>query len=145
MKKALLILIALLCISAQGMCDAVEEVSYVECTWDGTKVVKTNKSQTGCALIPNELGIANIEKTGWYFVDGEQTRNVVYIKGAITVNLILKNGSKLKAPIHFLNNSAVLNIYAQEDGTGEIDADASSMSDLDCAGIGGTERDGHYH
>ncbi len=39
MKKALLILIALLCISVQGMCDAVEEVSYVECTWDGMKVV----------------------------------------------------------------------------------------------------------
>lgn len=142
MKKALLILIALLCISAQGMCISV---SYVECTWDGTKVVKTNKSESGCSPIPNELGIATIENSGWYFVDGVQTITVVYIKGAITVNLILPNGSKLKAPIHFLNNSAVLNIYAQEGGTGEIDADASSMSDLDCAGIGGTERDGHYH
>ncbi len=103
----------------------VEPVSYL----DGT----TEKSVTKyLAVAAGDTAWGNTSSERWLVVsDNVNLSNRVNVTG--TVNLILSDGKTLNASKGFeLSNGATLNIYAQSEGTGVLNAVGGSS-----AGIGG--------
>jgi hypothetical protein len=103
--------------ATSGTAYAVENVSYVEKSWDGTKVVSETKT-VECAPITKDT--ENIQ--GWYYVSGaiESTNRITVAEGA-EANIILTDGSKLTLEKGInVYWSSRLNIYAQQGETGEL-------------------------
>lgn len=143
MKKALLILIALLCISAQGAWAQTVEVTFIKHGWDVTnKKVTTDNEKTQAFALTNG-GYLEL-KDQWYYVEGTVNLDRIVVPSSGEQNIILKDGATLNSVIHFINKdgaTGTLRIFAQSDGDsmGKLVANARSRSDEDCAGIGGTE------
>lgn len=103
--------------ATSGTAYAVEDVSYVEKSWDGTKVVSETKTAE-CALITKDT--ENIQ--GWYYVSGDiETKNRIKVAEGAEANIILTDGSKLTLEKGInVYWSSKLNIYAQQGETGEL-------------------------
>lgn len=114
---------------------ATETVSYIERSWDGSKVVSTTKTATATVLESNDSNVRL--DSGWFVVKGDVT-----ISGRLDVfrnqivNLILCDGATLtvrggidvseQREEDLTDNTKhwaytdTLNIYAQTEGSGKI-------------------------
>ena len=146
MKKYLLLITTCLLTLAQGAW-AQEPVSYVNRTWDGSKVVETPSTCTTYTEIsgnnPSEEQALN---GGWYVVKENASRKRIIIKDGQEVNIILCDGAKLNSIVTFEHLVGIygtrLHVYGQEGGTGKLVADA--RNDEKNAGIGAnTASDGY--
>ena len=145
MKKYLLLITTCLLTLAQGAW-AQEPVSYVNRTWDGSKVVETPSTCTTYTEIsgnnPSEEQALN---GGWYVVKENASRKRIIIKAHHEVNIILCDGATLNSIVTFEHSgipATILHVYGQEGGTGKLVADASN--DEKNAGIGAnTASDGY--
>lgn len=146
MKKmfaALLMLGLILC--AAGA--AAETVSYIERSWDGTKVTATERTANDCTLLSG-LTDKTAWSSGWYAVTEDVT-----VEARITVtgdvHLILKDGATLTAKKGIeVNAGSSLTIYGQSGDTGRIVANIvydaqgkiNGYGSDNGAGIGGGNR-----
>ena len=146
MKKYLLLITTCLLTLAQGAW-AQEPVSYVNRTWDGSKVVETPSTCTTYTEIsgnnPSEEQALNGE---WYVVKENASRKRIIIKAHHEVNIILCDGATLNSIVTFEHLGGIygtrLHVYGQEGGTGKLVADA--RNDEKNAGIGAnTASDGY--
>ena len=146
MKKYLLLITTCLLTLAQGAW-AQEPVSYVNRTWDGSKVVETPSTCTTYTEIsgnnPSEEQALNGE---WYVVKENASRKRIIIKDGQEVNIILCDGATLNSIVTFEHLVGIygtrLHVYGQEGGTGKLVADA--RNDEKNAGIGAnTASDGY--
>ena len=138
------------------------DVSYVERSWDGSKVVETGVTRDDASPVPSDGKMTS----GWYYLDSDVT-----VKGRVCLegdtNLILGDGKTLNVKGLYIPKGKTLSIYAQSDGksAGKIVSRPSSGSgigaysghkggnvvvhggDIDakgydhCAGIGGNDDD----
>ena len=112
---------------------AATEVSYVDCAWDGTKVVKTTKTVTEYTVVTAETTAMS---DGWYVVNSDVKANgPIAISGH--VHLVLVDGWGLTVPGSVtITKDNSLTVYGQSQGTGFLTASTSNGN----AGIGGTMR-----
>ena len=114
---------------------AGSSVSYVERSWNGSKVVETTKTA-------NCTPVSDVDEdefsSGWYYVDADKTyssRERLEISG--TVNIVLTDGKKLTCNDGInVPSGSTLNIYGQSGGTGELVAKGDTNY---CAAIGGDD------
>lgn len=110
----------------------MEPVTYIERSWDGTKVVETEKTTTDYILITPETTTLEDGKT--YVAKGKVEISQRIICGK-DVKLILTDDSVMKADCGIrVSSSNSLSIFGSEEDTGRL----SSTGDSDCA-IGGNE------
>lgn len=111
-------------------------VAYL--AWDATNKVLTNAVCTVCELVTEDT--ETFENGKWYVVKGIVSRDTIWVNG--TANLILADGAKLSVAAPDTDTQAAglnvsrgnaLTIYAQEAGTGALDAIGGYWA----AGIGG--------
>ena len=125
-----------LSVTANAATDPVPYIYY-------TNNVSTEGTCTDYTIVATDTTTwGTAENTTWYVVSGEVTiSSRVTVNG--TVNLILRDGAKMTVNGGIgLDNGNTLNIYPEtEDGTGELNANASSNY---CPGIGGTHITGGY-
>lgn len=146
MKKYLLLITTCLLTLAQGAW-AQEPVSYVNRTWDGSKVVETPSTCTTYTEISgNNPSQEKALDGGWYVVKENASRKRIIIKAHHEVNIILCDGATLNSIVTFEHLGGIygtrLHVYGQEGGTGKLVADASN--DEKNAGIGAnTASDGY--
>ncbi len=145
MKKYLLLITTCLLTLAQGAW-AQEPVSYVNRTWDGSKVVETPSTCTTYTEISgNNPSQEKALNGGWYVVKENASRKRIIIKAGQEVNIILCDGAKLNSIVTFEHSgipATILHVYGQEGGTGKLVADA--RNDEKNAGIGAnTASDGY--
>ena len=146
MKKYLLLITTCLLTLAQGAW-AQEPVSYVNRTWDGSKVVETPSTCTTYTEIsgnnPSEEQALN---GGWYVVKENASRKRIIIKDGQEVNIILCDGATLNSIVTFEHLGGIygtrLHVYGQEGGTGKLVADA--RNDEKNAGIGANTASSGY-
>ena len=146
MKKYLLLITTCLLTLAQGAW-AQEPVSYVNRTWDGSKVVETPSTCTTYTEIsgnnPSQEQAVNGE---WYVVKENASRKRIIIKAHQEVNIILCDGATLNSIVTFEHLGGIygtrLHVYGQEGGTGELVADA--RNDEKNAGIGANTASSGY-
>ena len=145
MKKYLLLITTCLLTLAQGAW-AQEPVSYVNRTWDGSKVVETPSTCTTYTEIsgndPSQEQALNGE---WYVVKENASRKRIIIKAHHEVNIILCDGATLNSIVTFEHSGIYgtrLHVYGQEGGTGKLVADASN--DEKNAGIGANTASSGY-
>ena len=145
MKKYLLLITTCLLTLAQGAW-AQEPVSYVNRTWDGSKVVETPSTCTTYTEIsgndPSQEQALNGE---WYVVKENASRKRIIIKAHHEVNIILCDGATLNSIVTFEHlgiPATILHVYGQEGGTGKLVADASN--DEKNAGIGANTASSGY-
>jgi len=136
---ALLLCLALAAGVLPGTARAAEAVSYIECSWDGTQVVQTEKTVSEYTAVTTGTTTWN---SGWYVVSGEVAFSDKIIASG-DVHLILTDGAVLTANSGIIVNSGnSLSIYAQSTGTGmgKLKAIGQSSGELvwdQSAGIGG--------
>lgn len=145
MKKYLLLITTCLLTLAQGAW-AQEPVSYVNRTWDGSKVVETPSTCTTYTEISgNDPSQEQALNGGWYVVKENASRKRIIIKAHHEVNIILCDGATLNSIVTFEHlgiPATILHVYGQEGGTGKLVADA--RNDEKNAGIGAnTASDGY--
>ena len=146
MKKYLLLITTCLLTLAQGAW-AQEPVSYVNRTWDGSKVVETPSTCTTYTEIsgndPSQEQALNGE---WYVVKENASRKRIIIKAHHEVNIILCEGATLNSIVTFEHLGGIygtrLHVYGQEGGTGKLVADA--RNDEKNAGIGANTASSGY-
>lgn len=111
---------------------AATSVTYQEASWDGSKVVYTEKTVDATPVTSSTTTLSS----GWYVVDSTFTNsNRITISGA--VNLILCDGKTMTASngIYLQYNNS-LSIYGQSNNTGKLVAQATTDQ---YAGIGPNE------
>ena len=85
-----LLLLCSLCLPA--LAELVENVKYIEYTWDGKKLTSEEKTCTATKLTGSE----GMLESGWYVAEGVfSLSDRPYVSG--DVHLILKDGCKLTA------------------------------------------------
>ena len=119
-----------------GANSSSSEIGYIECSWDGTKVVKTPRTETKFS----DRNLANrvLESAGsfnyiWlhqgtFYVDGKlNIDGYLYIEMGSRVNLILCDGCELKVKGIVVQGRSTtdgtistLRIYGQDKGTGRL-------------------------
>lgn len=141
MNKTIAMLIALLCLMAQGAW--AEDVSYIYYTVnsDGKTVTKhtdgTASNPTAITSSTRKLDAANTER--WYVVNSNVT---ITTKERLdcygTVNIILKDGCTLTVPKGIrVSTSCTLNIYAQSEAEATMGGIHAEGGGEDWAAIGG--------
>ena len=113
-----------------GANSSSSEIGYIECSWNGSEVVKTPKVAKAINLASEVTG------TGWekelpagvYYVSGYlSVTDFFVIKGGSKVDIILCDGAELKVPCLRMKGSGTrLRIFGQENGTGSL----TTKSDL---------------
>lgn len=136
-KKWFTVILALCMMIALLPCIALaadmEPVTYIERSWDGTKVVETEKTTTDYILITPETTTFEDGKT--YVAKGEVEISQRIICGK-DVKLILADDSVMKADCGIrVAGSSSLSIFGSDEDTGRIYSDGGKW---DCA-IGGNE------
>ena len=109
---------------------AAESVKYIERTWNGEKVVETEKECTDYTAVDRHTSTFT---RGWYIVNSDMTvEDAIKVLGA--VNLILCNDCTLtvNGNVEVFEDST-LTIYGQSGDTGALVANVGSERD---AGIG---------
>ena len=118
MKKVFAALL-MLCLALSAAGATAETVSYIERSWDGTKVTATERTADDCTLLS---GLT--DKTAWssgrYAVTEDVTVNTrITVTG--DVHLILKDGATLTAKKGInVGTGSSLTIYGQSADTGRI-------------------------
>lgn len=110
-KKILSIIITILMIvTSVPVSFTAGDVNYIDCSWDGTKVVHTPKSVSSYTVV--ESG-ATAWNAGWYVVNGEVTiSSHIMVSG--DVHLILADGAYMNARRGItVNEGNSLTIYSQ--------------------------------
>lgn len=117
---------------------AAETIIYFECSWDGEKIVKTEKICTGYTKIDGETQETQLTE-GWYFIDYRTYLPQRLMVESGTVNLIVAFDVAAPAGIG-VAPGATLNLYSyNEIGGGTLDiAFAHNEENLNNAAIGGT-------
>ena len=111
----------------------VENVPYMEAYWDGAtqSVVYTEKTAASCIKIDQDSHDSTqftFTDGGWYVVNDNQTFTCwgpydgkFYVPAGCTANIILCDGASAALFNGIVvENGATLNIYGQEQGTGEL-------------------------
>ncbi|MBQ3215888.1 MAG: hypothetical protein IJB11_07210, partial [Oscillospiraceae bacterium] len=145
MKNRLLSLVLCVCMVLSMMpgmpltASAAAAVSYIDCSWDGSKVVQTQKQVSEYTVVTSGTTAWN---TGWYVVTGEVTIDSrVTVSG--DVHLILADGAVLTAQkgiavqMGSINNPNSLTIYAQSADTKTMGKLIAVSDENNNAGIGG--------
>ena len=115
------------------------DVGYVECSWDGTQVVKTNQVANATNLatcsLPGSGSYLYLDDGQKYYVSGSLSiSGVLRVNGGKKVDLILCDGSRLTVKeIRVEGVGSRLRIFGQERGTGTLTINAPSNG---CAAIG---------
>ncbi|MBQ9904184.1 MAG: hypothetical protein IJM47_05300, partial [Synergistaceae bacterium] len=111
-------------------------VSYIERSWDGSKVVSTDKQVNATPVTSNTTSFTN---NGWYVVKTNVEINErINVSG--TANLILADGATLTNDKGIeVAEGNTLNIYGQANDTGTFSAylDENSRDPVSGAAIGG--------
>ena len=145
MRKYLLLITTCLLTLAQGAW-AQEPVSYVNRTWDGSKVVETPSTCTTYTEISgNNPSQEQALNGGWYVVKENASRKRIIIKAGHEINIILCDGATLNSIVTFEHlgwYGTRLHVYGQEGGTGKLVADA--RNDNKNAGIGANTASSGY-
>lgn len=125
---------------------ALDAITYIERSWNGTSVSSTEKSVTDYTVVTEST---TSWSNGWYVVDSDVTiSSRILVTG--TVNLILCNGKTIRASkgITVSTHSSIadtLNIYGQSADTGKINAfvatDSTNLDERQSAAIGGSRVD----
>ena len=111
----------------QGMNSASDEVGYIECSWDGTQVVKTPKVVAAKDLrnltYNSDHACGYIQ--GLYYISGSyHTPSMLRVNDWAAI--ILCDGASLETNCIDINSeNARFYIYAQEKGTGKLKIDRS--------------------
>jgi len=111
----------------QGMNSASDEVGYIECSWDGTQVVKTPKVVAAKDLrnltYNSDHACGYIQ--GFYYISGSyHTPSMLRVNDWAAI--ILCDGASLETNCIDINSeNARFYIYAQEKGTGKLKIDRS--------------------
>lgn len=124
-KKKTTILVLLLAI-VQG---AWADITYIERSWNGSKVVSTQKTlQSGEYIyLEDRPGVTlNLEAGKFYLVDNVTTNYDRLICPQGTVNLILRSSTTLYCQIT-VNKGSTLNIFPDMNGGGKIEATGRNM------------------
>lgn len=135
LKKTLSIIITILMIvTSVPVSFAADDVNYIECSWDGTKVVHKPKSVSSYTVV--EIG-TTAWNTGWYVVNGQVTiSSQIMVSG--DVHLILADGAYLNAQQGItVNEGNSLTIYSQSLDAGMGRLRAAGI--YDGSGIGGAD------
>ena len=135
LKKTLSVIITILMIvTSVPVSLAADDVNYIECSWDGTKVVHTPKSVSSYTVVGRGTTAWN---TGWYVVNGEVTiSSQIMVSG--DVHLILADGAYLNAQQGItVNKGNSLTIYSQSLDAGMGRLRAAGI--YDGSGIGGAD------
>ena len=115
-----------------------DEIGYIECSWDGSKVVKTPKVVKAENLANYHLtkGVEYFLPEGVYYVSGKLFLEGMYnIKDGKKVDIILCDGAELDIPYIAVEGEGTrLRIFAQDKGTGILRA--TTADDSGNAGIG---------
>lgn len=112
-------------------------ISYQEATWSGNEVTYTSQTADCTAVESSTEAVTWYD--GCYVVSGEvNITEPITVSGA--VNLILADGCTLNANSGIVVETGnSLTIYAQENGTGTLNATGTTDSDYNAgAGIGGS-------
>lgn len=119
---------------------AAEEIIYLECSWDGSRVVKTKKICTDYTKINDDTQETNLTE-GWYYLDTQAKVQQRLMVQSGTVNMIVDIGVKLRGGIG-VAPGATLNLYRVMNGNedyGELDIEFDKTEDnKNNAAIGGT-------
>ena len=111
-----------------------DDVNYIEFTWSEDTSMLISEEKTA----ENPTQVTDSTTTwdeGWYYVSGDVTiSSITGITVSGTVNLILCDGATLTAEGGInVSGAQTLNIYAQSEGTGTLEATGGKSG----AGIGG--------
>lgn len=121
-----------------------DEIGYVECSWDGTQVVKTNKVAKANHIILQYAGKGEEKElpAGTYYIAEKlEMPGVFVIKNGSKVDLILCDGADFKVANIFVDGyGSRLRVFGQEKGTGKLTAGAENTGTK--PGIGGRNADG---
>ena len=95
---------------------AVDEVSYLAYSWDGSKLTSEMKSVTDYTLVAStDTAWGAAGETTWYVADGDVSiSNRVDVNGS--VNLLLKDDCELSPNFIIISAGSTLTIYAQTEG-----------------------------
>jgi len=107
---------------------AVSEVTFIERSWNGSKVVTEDRTEYDVQNVPDNGSMTS----GWYYLDRNVTVNSrIYLEG--DTYLILRDGFKLDVKGIYVPKGSTLTIYGQTENAGEIYSHPGSG-----AGIGAT-------
>ena len=122
--RTILILLTLMSAVVQGA-RAGEPVKYIERSWDGTKVVETEKEVTDytvlCGTGSNGEYEYQLQSDKWYVVKSSFGREFITVLSGNPVHLIVCDGATVSGTI-YLKESAALYVYGQVHDTGKIKA-----------------------
>ena len=143
-KNFLLLTVALLCAVVQGAW-AKDQIKYIERSWDGSKVVETEKTITDYTLLEGDHSEDWMHTTGTYVVKGDVKYKTLNVYG--DAHIILCDGATLTCYGGILvekdgadngNKNARLFIYSQSSGDHEGKLIVTN-SYHDAAGIGSSK------
>ena len=127
-----------------GANSSSDDIGYVECSWDGTQVVKTNKVAKANHIILQYAGKGEEKElpAGTYYIAEKlEMPGVFVIKNGSKVDLILCDGADFKVANIFVDGyGSRLRVFGQEKGTGKLTAGAENTGTK--PGIGGRNADG---
>ena len=105
----------------QGNWAAEQEVDYIRCSWDGTKVVKEKVTATAKRLNDINAGGSWVELSGTYYVVGpHDTNGMIIVTPGNELNIILCDGATLVSKSINTIQNGTLRIFAQEHENGKI-------------------------
>lgn len=115
-----------------------DSVSYIERTWDGTKVVNTTKTITEYTSITSSTTSMS---EGWYVLDTDvKISDRINVSG--DVHLVLKDGYTLTVPKGINTGAGKFYVHGQENDTGKIVAITTNSTNNN-AMIGGDYQSGN--
>ena len=121
-----------------GANSSSDEIGYIECSWDGTKVVKTPKVVAAKNIIDQPMidgGDIYLESGAYYVSGTHDVRGVYKINGGKKVDIILCDGAELEIGYIAVDGEGTrLRIFGQDKGTGKLKAIPGQKGEF--AGIG---------
>lgn len=116
-------------------------VTYIERSWDGTKVVETPKVISDYTLLSGSDKHKDEELASgkWYVVTSNLERCLIIAPKGEAANLIVCDGANLTVSCIFIDKDCSLNIYGQEHDTGIIIGKSATDILSSTGGPGGVE------
>ena len=125
-----------------GANSSSDDIGYIECSWNGTEVVKTPKVVRAQDIRDLNFRDGSCHISGAYYISGSYSipDNILNVDGSAAI--ILCDGAELSVQRISVNNGATLRIFAQEKGTGHLTAIVPDKSDEYYPAIGAFKGDG---
>ena len=106
-----------------GANSSSSDIGYIECSWNGSEVVKTPKV-ANCRFL-NEVIVGKndtLDVAGYYYVIGSHTlEGRLRVRSGNTLNIVLCDGAELKVKFIAVDGlGSTLRIYGQEKGSGKL-------------------------